>query len=85
MLLTPKKFADMLRKSTLDREEKRALLQILPSLTIEQIKELALILKNDINLQEKLLQEAHTKREKVLLKMSIELNEIKPGRAGDDN
>lgn len=83
MLITPKKFASLLKKSILDKEEKQGILGILPSLTIEQIKELALTLKNDINLQKKLLQEANVKRAKVLLKMSIELNSIKPGRKGD--
>lgn len=69
---TPAQFAQLLKTSTLDAKEQLAVLNMLSSLNESQIEELAIILQKDNTAQEAHLEAAESKRDALLLKLSME-------------
>lgn len=72
MTTTPLQFAKLLKTSTLDAQEQLAILNMLSKLNNNQIEELANILKKDNATQQAHIEEAESKRDKLLLKLSME-------------
>jgi hypothetical protein len=77
MYITPQKFAEYLKNSTLSPTEQRNVLKLLPSLTAEQIQELGKVFMDDVEEQQEVLQDHEQKRDQLLLKFSIEMEQLK--------
>ena len=72
MKTTSAQFAKLLKNSTLDAQEQLAILNMLNKLNSKQIDELASILQKDNTSQQAHIEEAESKRDKLLLKLSME-------------
>lgn len=72
MKTTSAQFAKLLKNSTLDAQEQLAILNMLNKLNNKQIDELASILQKDNASQQAHIEEAESKRDKLLLKLSME-------------
>lgn len=79
MYITPQQFAEYLKKSTLSPAEQRNVLKLLPSLTAEQIQELGKVFMDDVEEQKEVLQDHERKRDQLLLKFSVEMDQLKNG------
>lgn len=74
-MITPKQFADLLKKSTLDPRVQRALLKALPSFTLDEIQALGKILQQDNDSQKKLMDDILIKRDTLLLRFNMEMEQ----------
>ena len=61
MSIDPKQFAENLRKSTLDVDTQKALLELMPKLSMEKLEEIDAILKKDVLVQEDIIKQATLK------------------------
>lgn len=77
MLIDPHQFANLLKHSTLDSSEQRSLLNLLPSLSVEEIQRIAEILKRDVALKNKVIADIYGRRDALLLKFDLELEKLK--------
>jgi hypothetical protein len=77
MYISPKQFADYLKNSTLSPKEQQMILKVLPTLTSDQIQEMGKVLMGDVQAQEGILEEHEQQRDQLLLKFSIELDQLK--------
>ncbi|MBI2463430.1 hypothetical protein HYV57_00555 [Candidatus Peregrinibacteria bacterium] len=76
MKITPQKFAELLRNSTLTSEEQKKVLQTLPRLNSDEIETLAKILEEDVKKQDKIFKTGEMKNDETILKMNIELKKL---------
>lgn len=74
--MTPEQFAKLLKTSTLNADEQRAVLNLLPTLSETQINELAEILKTDNAKQDQAMKQAQSKNEEILLKFGLQMKTI---------
>ncbi len=74
--ITPEQFAKLLKTSTLDANEQHAVLDLLPTLSENQINELAEILKTDNTKQDQAMKQAQSKSEEILLKFGLQMKTI---------
>ncbi len=72
MKTTPAQFAKLLKNSTLDAQEQLAILSMLSKLNNNQLEELTNILQKDNTSQQAHMEEAESKRDALLLKLSLE-------------
>jgi hypothetical protein len=77
MKTSPLEFARLLNESTLDEATKRAIIDQLPFLTMEQIGRWNTALSKNVEEQEKVFHTAEARMEKALLKMQIEMERMK--------
>ena len=77
MQITPQKFAHMLKNSSLDKSQQKAILDILPHLTLNQIQEISTILTTEAHELENLLNEANSQKQRVQLKLNLKLEKTK--------
>ncbi len=68
MKITSKDFADVLMKTSFNKEERKAIADLLSSLSIKQIEELYKILLEDARDTQKILNKLKAKKEKALLR-----------------
>ena len=78
MYVSPEEFARLLKRSSLSTKEQHSVLRLLPSLTSEQIQDLAKVLFGDVKSQEQILQEFRLKREQLLVEFEHELEKLNP-------
>lgn len=76
MKITPRKFAALLRNSTLTREEQKKILETLPRLNLDEIEQIARILKVDEERQNKIFKTGEMKNDETILKMNIEFKKM---------
>lgn len=74
--ITPEQFAKLLKTSTLNADEQRAVLNMLNTLSETQINELAEILKTDNTKQDQAMKQAQSKSEEILLKFGLQMKTI---------
>lgn len=67
-MTNPKTFASNLKHSTLDPDDKLALLEILPFLNAQEIKEISKTLEEDVHAQEKYMRRVDLKINMLLQK-----------------
>ncbi len=77
-MVTPKQFAEWLKRSTLNPGEQKALLDQLHNLSPEQIFQIAKILKKDVSAQHRILADVERKRDKLLLQFNLEVGKLEP-------
>lgn len=75
-MISPQQFAKLLKASTFTPREQRAILDLLPNLSMEQIQELALVLQHDVNAQSDALTSAKTQRDRLILKFGVDLEKL---------
>jgi len=78
MKVSPKKFLEILRSTSLDKEEQDAIIQILPNLSVEQIDELVDVLQKDKVDLEKIFVEANTRMDEEIKKMEVNISQVMP-------
>ena len=85
MYISPEQFAQLLQKSTLTPRERNAVLDLLPILTLAQIQELSKVLLDDLKGQGEAMAKAKRKRDQILLKFDLELDQLReqPKQDGD--
>ncbi len=71
-MISPKHFAQVLKNSSLDPQDKVAILNLLPTLTPEQIEEIGKILEEDNAKQEDALSKAKLKVDVLMKKLGEE-------------
>lgn len=76
MLLTPRQFVHLLKNSTLTPIEQQAVLDLLSSLSPEQIQQIAALLKRDHESQERLRADVEGRRDALLLQFNVEAKKI---------
>lgn len=74
--ITPEQFAKLLKTSTLDANEQKAVLNMLDTLSESQIDELAEILKTDNTKQSQAIKKAQSKSEEILLRFGLQMKAI---------
>lgn len=77
MPITPEQFAELLKQSMLDDADQRAVLDMLPHLTLFQIEKLGKILEDDVRSQEKIFSDAKAQSDTLLLKMKVEMEKLR--------
>lgn len=77
MTITPQQFAEYLKQSTFSPAEQHGILKLLPSLSPDQIQELGKVLMSDVVSQKSVLKEHEQKRDQLLLKFSVEMDQLK--------
>ncbi len=73
MKYTPKNFAELLYKSSLSDSEKEDIIELLPTLSQDQIDEIFITLKDDVDSQEKIWEMADEEVEVLQEKIELEL------------
>lgn len=82
MNITAQTFAQLLKNSTLTKQEQHAILDLLASLSKDQITVLGDILETDNKRQHIALENASSKRDELLLKFKLDLQVIEKGMKG---
>tara|TARA_B100000315_G_C14047560_1_gene350366 strand:+ start:228 stop:473 length:246 start_codon:yes stop_codon:yes gene_type:complete len=79
MNITPKQFAEWLKRSTLSPSEQQAVLDLLPKISPEQIYKIAELLRKDVHRQSKVLAAVTRERDKLILQFDLEMKRIDAG------
>ncbi len=82
MNITSQKFAQLLRNSTLSKDEQLAILNLLATLNEDQVIVLAKILETDNKNQQITFENASSKRDEILLRFKLDLKNIEKGLKG---
>lgn len=75
-MISPTEFAELLKKSTFTPIEQHAILDLLPTLSMEQIEESGLVLQHDVEAQKDALDSAKSQRDRLILKFGLDLEKF---------
>jgi len=75
-MITPEKFVELLKCSTLSLVDQRALLSLLPTLTMDQVQEIGKILKADCLEKKHLVGAMERERDKVILSFEADIRQL---------
>ncbi len=81
MKITPQNFIDVLRKTSLTLEERKAVVELLKSMSPNQIKGLYKILLEDSKETQKILKRQEMQNQKAILKLK---QDVKKGKEKDN-
>lgn len=76
MIISPQQFAELLKRSTLNKLEQQGILALLSCLNPDEIQKLASILMADVNAKTHILEETDRRRDQLLLRFNVEVDKV---------